>query len=437
MKNDRVYTNRSLLCPPFRRQAAILMVLAAFLILPVASEAADLTGTSSTYLMSRETASGSNLLPLYEYLNFGVNNLGKESISFQFGGYLRYDLNNNEVFGKDKNSDLQYAYLSYRKAESNLVVNLGRVMVFEGVAAERMDGAYARTDLKGGFGVSAFGGVPVETNIDLPGNNSEYGARVSHQIPNLYAIGLSYLKEEKNSEDFRKEEGVDLWFRPLNKVEILGKSSYNLITSGWMQHTYNLLLGPFAKLRFNTEYSSINYGDFFTGATSSVFTFQPGGPIDPNEKVTILGETVSYAFMGGLNASVDYKNYDYEIAGNAKYYGGRVAYTATSGGAGLSIHRMDGEVDRLSYDEYRVYGYKKINKADVALDLLLVAYDVAINGVDNAYSFSLAAGYELSEKLKLGADVEYSKNPDFDKDIRTFFKLIYKFDLAYGKGKGV
>ncbi len=437
MKNDRVFTYRSLFCPPFRRQAAILMVLAACLVLPIASEAVDLTGTSSTYLSSREAADGSNLLPLYEYLNFGVNNLGKESISFQFGGWVRYDLNSHEVDGKDKNSDLQYAYLSFRKAESNVVLNLGRVMVFEGVASERVDGAYARTDLKGGFGVSAFGGVPAETGTDLPGNNAEYGGRISHQIPNIYTIGLSYLKEEKNSQDFREEEGVDLWLRPINKVEILGKSFYNKMTSGWMQNTYNLLLGPFAKLRFNTEYSAISYGDFFTGATTNAFTFQPGGPINPSEKVTILGETVSYSFTGGLNASADYKSYDYSIEGNASYYGGRLAYAAASGGAGMSIHRMAGEVDRLSYDEYRVYGYKKINKADVAVDLLLVAYDVAINGVDNAYSFSLAAGYELSARLKLGADVEYSKNPDFDKDIRTFFKLIYRFDLAYGKGKGV
>jgi hypothetical protein len=205
-----------------------------------------------------------------------------------------------------------------------------------------------------------------------------------------------------------------------------------------MQHTYNLLLGPFDKLRLDTEISSINYEDFFTGATSSVFTFQPGGPIAPGEKVSVLGETVSYEFTGGVNASVDYKSYNYDIAGSAKYYGARAAYAvAKSGGAGISIHRMDGETDRLNYDEYRVYGYRKIDKTDVAVDLLAVLYDVPINGVDNAYSISLAAGYELSEKLKLGADVEYSKNPDFDKDIRTFFKLIYRFDIAYGKGKGV
>jgi hypothetical protein len=437
LKTNRVSTRNTIGIFPSSGTVAVLLLAFVLALMPAVAPAASMTGTSSTYLLSRETPSGSNLLPLYEYLNLRVEDLGKESISFQFGGSVRYDLR-DDSFGNDKHNDLQYAYLSYRHAESNMILNLGRVMVFEGVATERVDGAYARSDLKGGFGVSAFGGVPVETNIELPGNNMEYGARVSHQMANLYTIGLSYLKEEKDSKDFREEEGVDLWLRPVNKVEILGKSFYNAITSGWMQHTYNLLLGPFDKLRLDTEISSINYEDFFTGATSSVFTFQPGGPIAPGEKVSVLGETVSYEFTGGVNASVDYKSYNYDIAGSAKYYGARANYAvAKSGGAGISIHRMDGETDRLNYDEYRVYGYRKIDKTDVAVDLLAVLYDVPINGVDNAYSISLAAGYELSEKLKLGADVEYSKNPDFDKDIRTFFKLIYRFDIAYGKGKGV
>ena len=438
MKSIRVAKRSTVGGPPSGMAAGMLLLALILLSAPTGAPAVEIAGTSSTYVQSRETAGGSNLMPLYEYLNFSVRDMGTGNVSFHFGGWARYDLR-DDTFGTDKNSDLQYAYLSYRKAQSDVVLNLGRVMVFEGVAAERVDGAYARADLKGGFGVSAFGGVPVETdNIEQPGNNMEYGGRASHHVDNVYTIGFSYLKEEKNSQDFREEEGVDLWLRPMNKVELLGKSAYNAITSGWMQHTYNLMLGPFQKLRLNTEVSSIDYEAFFSGATSSVFSFQPGGPIDPAEKVSILGETASYAFTGSLNASVDYKSYNYDIAGSANYYGARVAYAvAKSGGAGLSVHRMDGETNSLSYDAYRVYGYKKMGKADVAVDALAVLYDAPINGVDNAYSVSLAVGYDLSEKLKLGADVEYAKNPDFDREVRSFLKLIYRFDTSYGKGKGV
>ena len=97
-------------------------------------------------------------------------------ISFHTGGWLRYDLKGEEL-GRKTSNDLQYSYLSFKSKTDNAIVNLGRVMVFEGVAAERVDGIYGRTDLRYNLAVSAFGGVPVETLIETPGNNQIYGTQ--------------------------------------------------------------------------------------------------------------------------------------------------------------------------------------------------------------------------------------------------------------------
>ena len=415
---------------------AVLGALAA--IVPMASSAADLSGESRTYLQFRESESGDKLLPIYEYLNFSVQNTGKAEISFHVGGWLRYDLR-DDSFGKDKNSDLQYAYLSYRHKEANAVVTVGRIMVFEGVAAERVDGVYARTDLKKGFEVSAYAGASVLTNEgDDSGTNTIYGARAAHSKDGLYTIGLSYLKQEKNSTDFREEEGLDLWVRPTRSVEIMGRSAYNAQADGWMQHAYNILLGPFAKVRLNAELSRTNYEYYFDGTTNTAFIFTPGGTVDPKEKLDLAGLTASYPVTDKVNVSLDIKKYDYTIAGSANYFGASARYAPSKDmAAGLSLHRMDGATDRLSYDEYRLYGTKRYGKANVAVDLLQVKYQEAINGVSNASSATLAAGYDLSEKLMLGADLEYAKNPDFDKEVRVFLKLIYRFQAPLGKGKGV
>ena len=431
----------------FKRFPIFLVVASlvhVFLFLPAATTAASLSGNSNTYLQSRESAGGANLMPLYEYLDFNVQNLGSESVSVHFGGWLGYDLQ-DDSFGNDKKkgSDLQYGYLSYRTKEHNAVVNLGRVMVFEGVAAERVDGIYARTDLIKGFAISAFGGAPVETNDNALGNSTIYGGRLSHQYEGIYTIGLSYLyetkdnNENKNTDTWRREGGIDLWVRPMNKVELTGRSSFNFQTTGWMEHSYYLMFGPFDKLRINAEATWINYEDYFASTTNSAFKLTPGGTLDPKEKVSILGPEVFYAINEKWGISADYKSYSYDIAGSASYYGVKATYrTPKSYSAGLSIHKMDGETDRLKYDEYRVYASKKIEKIDVAIDLLDVKYKEPINDVTNAYSATLAAGYELTQKLKLGADLEYSKNPDFDKDVRFFLKLNYRFDAELGKRKG-
>jgi hypothetical protein len=431
--------------PPVRIvTGALLSVLVLFLV-PTIAPAVEIAGTSNTYIQSRETADGSKLLPIYEYLDFTVQKLGSEAISVHFGGWLGFDLQ-DDSFGNDKKkgSDLQYGYLSYRTKEHNAVVNLGRVMVFEGVAAERLDGIYARTDVKGGFGIAAFGGASVDTGDDTPGNNTIYGARLSHQHAGLYTIGLSYLKQEKNSLNFREEEGVDLWFRPINKVELMGRSAYNMETDGWMEHAYYLVLGPFGKLRFNTEASLVNYKHYFTGTTTNVFKLTPGGTLDPNENLSILGEEVVYTINKNWTASVDYKKYTYDILGSASYYGGKVTFVSpNSYNAGLSVHKMDGDTNRLKYDEYRIYASKKMKKIDVAVDLLDVKYKEPINDVTSAYSATIATGYELKRNLKVGLDIEYSKNPDFDKDVRAFAKVVYGFDLGSGshgsqdKSKGV
>jgi len=421
--------------PPISRGSLVVVLfLSLFLTATPVVSAASLTGDSNTYVQSRVDADRQKVLGAYEYLDLAVSDLGSESVSFHTGGWLRYDLKTDE-FGHKTNNDVQYSYLSFRGKTDNTIVNLGRVMVFEGVAAERVDGAYARTDLKGNIGVSAFAGAPVETSdLELPGNNFIYGGRLSQQVPGLYRIGISALKEEKDGNDFRKVEGIDLWFSPVNKVELFGRSNYNAETKNWMDNTYYLALGPFDKLRLNTQASWISYGDFFTGSTTSVFSFQPG-VIDPNEKVRILGEEAVISLTDKLSISLDYKGYTYDIAGPAKYYGGNVRYTGSAAyGSGISVHTMQGDVDRLKYEEYRLYSYHKMGKTDIVFDLLDVKYNTAINDVKDAYSFTVAAQYALTEKLKVGVDAEYSKNPDFDKDVRVFFKANYHFDLGQKGG---
>lgn len=400
------------------------------------SFAASLTGDSRTYVQSRETMDGKKLLPFYEYLNLSVQDLPNDSVSIHLGGWM-YLLGSNAL-GSDKrqDSDLQYGYVSYRANERNGVVNLGRVMVFEGVAAERIDGIYARTDIKGGFGISAFGGAPVETGDDLPGNNTIYGARLSHQYAGLYTVGLSYLNQEKNDLNFREEQGIDLWVKPINKVEVMGRSAYNMETNGWMEHTYYLVLGPFANLRFNTEASWINYEDYFTGVTTPALKLTPDWSfIYAKERVNILGEEVVYEFNKNWSFSVDYKSYGYHVAGGATYYGAKATYAVPKAyNAGIAFHKMDGETNALKYkyDEFRIYASKKMNKVDLAIDVIDIKYAEPINDVTNAYSATIAAGYEFAHNVKAGLDVEYAKNPEYDKDVRVFAKVIWGFDAGSG-----
>ena len=416
----------------FRAVVAVLFLV----LMPAIASAVTLSGESKSYLQAREAFDGSTLVPIYEYLDFKLEGIGRYGVSFHFGGWLSQDLA-DESFYKSFDYDLQYAYLSFRRDTANSIVNLGRLMVFEGVAAEHFDGIYAKTDLQHGFAVSAYAGSPVETDYFDGNGDFIYGARLSHKVRNLYEIGFSYLKENGDGSFEREEEGVDFWFRPVNTVQLVGKSTYSSEQSEWMENSYNLALGPFSGFTITPMVSWINYESFFSATTSAAFKFEPD-IIDRHEKALIIGADGQYAIKNKLIVAADYKNFSYDIAGSANYYGGKLTYNVfESSSIGLGVHRMDGDNDRLKYYEYRAYVHDRAGKFDVFADAFFVTYDEEINGLETAYSVSGGVGYDFSKDLRVEADAVYSQNPSYDNDIRGFFKLIYKFNIMPQAKKGV
>lgn len=413
--------------------AAIAAACALFAGMPGMAEAFSLGGQSDTILRMRESSSDKrDLYPLYEYLKVSLTDLGPDgNVSFYAGGWGRIDLADRST-DRYYETDLNYGYLSYRPKRNNLVLNLGRQFVAEGVATERFDGAYLRSDLAAGFGAAAFVGSPVVTEPNFNGGDLIYGGRITQSLANYYTVGVSALQTDHNGSRLREEEGVDLWLHPLSNVDVVGRSSYNSLTSGWMEHAYTVSYTPIGKLRLNGELSQINYRDYFYHVTTSALSLT-NGILDPNEKSLALGGSIGYTLLTNLTVAADYKNYDYDIAGHANYFGGKATYSLPDNlSAGFSVHRMDGVTDKLRYDEYRVYASKKLGKLDLTADYFDVHYDSSVNGIKNTFSLTGAAAYEFTEQLKVSADIDYSKNPDFDNEVRGFMKLTYAFETKRG-----
>lgn len=396
---------------------------------PADVEAVSITGQTDTiFRLGQSAAEKRDLYPLYEYLRLSVTDIDKDgNLSFHIGGWGRADLA-DKTTDRYTDTDLQYGFLSYRPAQNNLVLNAGRQFVAEGVAAERFDGLYLRSDLAGGVGAAVFVGSPVVTEPDFNGGDLIYGGRITHSFGNYYTIGLSALQTDYDGSRLREEEGVDLWLRPFAALEVVGRSSYNSLTSGWMEHAYTASYTPLERLRITADLSAINYEDYFYHVTTSALSLT-NGIIDPNEKLLALGGSVSYTPVTALTLDADYRNYGYEIAGAADYFGGKATVAGAGFVAGLSVHRMNGETDRLRYDEYRLFASKRFGRADLTVDFLDIDYDRSINGIKNTFSLSGATTYELSERFKIGADVDYSRTPDFDNEVRGLVKISYAFEV--------
>ncbi|RMG70138.1 MAG: hypothetical protein D6710_07690, partial [Nitrospirae bacterium] len=351
--------------------------------------------------------------------------------------WLRKDLTSTDSFdNRSFNSDLQYAYFDIPSNALKGIIKAGRVPIVEGVATfENVDGLYIHSNALENFGFSLYGGVPVETDSDDRGGDFIYGGRISHTMQSLYTIGLSYLKEKNDSNDFREEAGLDLTVTPLKNLDIYGRSIYNVDTSGWMEHYYYARY-LYSDFTFGAEFSWYDYEHFFSAKTNNAFRFDED-LIDPDEKVFAFGGKVGYLIKDGLTVSADYKKYSYDIQGNADYFGAEIQYDfAENWGGGLSVHRMKGKEKEHKYYTARFYLYGQVAKTDLTLDLINDHYDEKRNGVKNAYTLSLAATRNLTDNLRLGADLSYSHNPEFDSDLRVFAKLLYSFSASY-KGGGL
>jgi hypothetical protein len=330
-----------------------------------------------------------------------------------------------EQFGNDTRTDLTYAYVRYAPyPDKTLLFNMGRHYVFEGVAAELIDGISARWEMTHASGLSLFGGVPVATDFDSRTGDSAVGGRVYQRFTSKAEIGLSFLSEKNDKTRFREEAGVDVWFLPLRSMEIKGHSFYNTVTDGWGEHAYTLRIFPRKSLMVSGLFSQTSYDDAFSARTLNVFSPDYLGK---NETLTKKGGLIEYRAGEFLTGVVDYNNYTYKTMGDAAYYGARVSASSSRTSAGVSFHRMQGPVERLRYRETRVYASEDMDAVRLSVDAVEHHYDIPFSSVSTAYFLTGAVRYTINDAWAANASAEYGKSPDFIRNTMVLLNLVYNF----------
>jgi hypothetical protein len=412
-----------------RREITLSLFYGMFiLLLPLYREAfpAELDLTSTTHLQEYEDPRDNNFLTLRQYLDFNVIGYN-DRLSLYSNGWFRLELDDTEN-GDRSNDELLYAYLSYRPlADHTLVFNLGRHFVYEGLASEQIDGVSARWEILPMLGVSAYAGVPLEPDFDDRESDYIFGGRLFLRLAQRAEVGLAYLQEDNDGSSYREEMGVDVWLRPLHWLELRGESRRNQRTHDWSEHAYSLNVFPVEKLTLSTFVAYTDYDAAFSTTTLSAFLPQFVGV---GEELTKIGLSAEYAWNAWLSTVADYTRYAYDIQGRAHFFGLALrAYVIDHDlAAGASIHRMDGHTKRLRYLKARLYVTKTFKALEVSLDTVHLNYDESFNGTNHAYAFSGSLAYKLTDSLLLSTSVYYSKNPDFDQEVRTFFKIVYTFE---------
>jgi hypothetical protein len=421
-------------------------IVAISLLLPLllagTSRAADVSVSSNTYLRyyQRELAGGNKntFAPVYEYLSGDAANLGGTPIAFHFYGWGRVDLSDPSGTGKES-GDLGSAYLEYLHPKGNAQMKLGRFFLTEGVASETLDGGFFKVMTPIGFGISGFGGAPVEHSIldNTSVGNSLYGGRVFYNRPGVTEIGASYLKEKGPFEGKDRElYGGDLWLRVIPSVELTGEAKYNKSTQAMASQRYAVRVVPGSRFDISGGYEAYSYKDLFQTALHPAFL---SPTVDNSDKVQTIFGVMDWEVVSGLTLELAGKNirHDNVVTGNANRgeVGIRYAFNERKNVFGLSAAAVAADRDDLSYQEYRGFITVSPSKFRLSLDALAQKYKKAIDGKKNAYQVVASAGYQVASYLALSGDLTYTQSANFQQDYAGLLRATLELGTATGGKK--
>jgi len=421
----------------------VLVVLCLLLpILPAGtSRAADYSVSSNTYLRyyEQELAGGNKntYAPLYEYLSADAANLGGTPIAFHFYGWGRVDLSDPSGSTSGKESgELGSAYFEYLHPKGNAQMKLGRFFLTEGAAMETLDGAFFKVKTPIGFGISGYGGVPVEHSIldNTDVGESLYGGRVFYNRSGVTEIGVSYLKEKGPFQGKDRElYGGDLWLHLFGPVELNGQATYNQSTQGMASQRYALRIVPGSRFDISAGYEAYSYKDLFQTTLHPVFA---APSIDNTDKVQTIFGVLDWEVASGLTLELVAKNIKHDNANPGDANRGEVGIRYTFNGKkdvfGLSAAAVDADLDENSYQEYRGFVTYSPAKFRVTLDAMTQQYKKEIDGKKNAVQVVASAGYKVSSSLALSGDLTYTQSPTFQDDYAGLLRATLELGTATG-----
>jgi hypothetical protein len=408
------------------------------------SHAADLSVSSNTYLRyyEKELAGGNKntYAPLYEYLSADAANLGGTPIAFHFYGWGRVDLSDPSGSTSGKESgDLGSAYFEYLHPKGNAQMKLGRFFLAEGVAMETLDGAFFKVKTPIGFGISGYGGAPVEHSIldNTEVGGSLYGGRVFYNRPGVTEIGVSYLKEKGPFEGKDREMyGGDLWLRLFGPVELTAQAAYNQATQGMASQRYALRIVPGSRFDISAGYEAYSYKDLFQTTLNPAFATPS---IDNTDKVQTIFGVMDWEVASGLTLELVAKNikHDNTNPGNANRGEAGIRYTFNEKKDvfGLSAAAVDADRDENSYQEFRGFITWSPSKFRMTLDAMTQQYKKEIDGKKNAYQVVASAGYKVSSYLALSGDLTYTQSPVYKEDYAGLLRATLELGTATGGKK--
>jgi hypothetical protein len=357
---------------------------------------------SSTYLSTyglNMNNVDNKYMPFYENLNFKYPSLGN-NLSIDASGWLRYDLLTSK-YTQRTNADFAYGYINYQPGSLPVRLRLGRVYSWFGAANDRYDGVEMLVNNLSGFGLGAFVGSEVDSELhDTPGGITT-GGRLSYDS-SLFGVGGSLFYAANSGYVSQYRWGMDGWVRPVDMLYLSGRYYYDTVDKRLYDGTIKASLTPWKRVFLNAQYALFNPASLID-KTSIFWVFN-------TESYRTLVMDIGYRVLDDLSVSLDATRYMYSSDGNAYTYGGRANYDMHPYSIGLELSKTD--ASPTDYLTTRLYIARNFAMGFYAnIDAIFTSYLGEINGYSQSVTGHAAVGKTIINNLKLTLSADSIDGP--------------------------
>lgn len=437
----------------------------------------SLYGTTMAQMWKQETPGfdKATFTPATQYLGIDATKLGSDRLSLHLFGWGRTDLSDSTNFDGSKSGGyLNYGYLRYRFDQANAEIKAGRFTVNQSTGFEQVDGVSARTDLRGGFTVSAFAGKPVLFKTVDPTTQKDYdfqrdfifGTRFAWRMPKVGEIGVSYLQDgTKAAKDLdipspvdytRKQLGADILIAPVPAFDFRGRTIFDIAShtpsapgaparNRIAEHDYTATVKIGSQIAVSGNFAERNFFAYFAGTNLPSLFRQ-----DTNDVFRGWGGSVTWNTPWAIQLVADYRQMHRDTYGDTNRVGGELRWANSEKTvlAGAGAHYVNAAktllVDAtapyrsLKHAEARAWGMVAKGKLSASLDGIYQRYSKAnpyLAGLDNLYEVVGSLGYQATSNLKVSGDLSHGSTAVAKNETRGLLRAEYRFGFAKKGGK--
>jgi len=382
------------------------------LVLGVAyTDAATVTGRSSTVLEWYDDAQGDTAVPAYQYLQLQAKDLFADGYNFKVYGRLAEDLN-DEV---DIESRLYYAYLENKQVFNNLGFRLGRQFISTTAGASMMDGLSLDYAFTKNYKARVFVGSDVKFYDDYDIEDVIDGIELSGKFLNdALATEISYVQKWDDGLLAKDLLGFNVDYDVNKNLWLYNELQYDVLSD---RFSYVLFGGKYrfnSPLTLRTEYL-YSLPVFSSTSIYSVFAVE--------EYEELMAE-LTWKISRGLQAFGRYTREIYQEFNDANVFEAGLEKLRTGKLYGYVVGTV-----RDDDDGQNLYGVKAYANYKILSDLTaglgghvdVLERDIAFfntDGNDQSETTStrlwVDAKYDVNDKMNLKAKYEYIESDLWD-----------------------